>query len=135
MPLISDGPAIAERLGVEVDAPVVHLKRLRRADGVPVSILENFLPEDFITISEEQLATHGLYQLLRMRGVTMRIARQRIGARQATPAESRLLDMARGGPLLTMDRMAYDSSGRCAEFGHHCYRPDLYSFEVTLVDH
>jgi DNA-binding GntR family transcriptional regulator len=35
--------------------------------------------------------------------------------------------------VLTMERVAYDNSGRAIEFGHHCYRPDLYSFETTLV--
>jgi DNA-binding GntR family transcriptional regulator len=64
----------------------------------------------------------------------MRVARQRIGARRATPSEAKLLDVDRNGPLLTMDRTAYDASGRAAEFGQHAYRPDLYSFEITLVD-
>jgi len=101
---------------------------------VPVSILESYLPRAFLDLTEEDLTSHGLYHLLRMRGVTMRVARQRIGARKATPAESKLLGIVRNSPLLTMDRTAYDASGRAAEFGHHCYRPDLYSFEITLVD-
>jgi DNA-binding GntR family transcriptional regulator len=125
---------IAEMLGVEAGSDVLHLRRLRSADGVPVAILENFLPGEFAEIGEDRLAQHGLYQLLRMRGVTMRVARQRIGARRATAAESKLLEIERNGPLLTMDRTAYDASGRAAEFGSHCYRPDLYSFEITLVD-
>jgi DNA-binding GntR family transcriptional regulator len=33
-----------------------------------------------------------------------------------------------------MSRTAFDSSGRAVEHGQHCYRPDLYSFEITLVD-
>jgi DNA-binding GntR family transcriptional regulator len=33
-----------------------------------------------------------------------------------------------------MSRTAYDASGRAVEYGVHCYRPDRYSFEVTLVD-
>lgn len=126
---------IAESLGIEIGTEVLHLRRLRGADGVPVSILENFLPSEFTNITEEQLVEHGLYQLLRIRGVTMRVARQRIGARRAVASESTLLEIGRDSPLLTMDRTAYDASGKAAEFGHHCYRPDLYSFEITLVDH
>jgi DNA-binding GntR family transcriptional regulator len=64
----------------------------------------------------------------------MRVAKQRIGARKATTDEARLLEIDRSSALLTMDRTAYGNSGRAVEFGHHCYRPDLYSFEVTLVD-
>jgi len=125
---------MAERLTVAEGSPVLHLRRLRGADGAPLAVLENYLPGDFVDLSEEDLARYGLYQVLRSRGVTMRVARQRIGARRATSEESRLLDIDRGGPVLTMDRTAFDNSGRPVEFGHHCYRPDLYSFEVTLVD-
>lgn len=125
---------MAERLTLAERSAVLHLRRLRGADGAPLAVLENYLPTDFIDLGEEELARYGLYQLLRSRGVTMRVARQRIGARRATNEESTLLDIDRGGPVLTMERTAFDNSGRPVEFGHHCYRPDLYSFEVTLVD-
>ncbi|MEO6825905.1 MAG: GntR family transcriptional regulator [Microbacteriaceae bacterium] len=125
---------IAEVLSVPPAEKILHLRRVRSADDVPVAVLENYLPGDFTDILEEDLARYGLYQVLRARGTTMRVARQRIGARRATGEESDLLEIDKGGPVLTMDRTAYDNSGRAVEFGHHCYRPDLYSFEITLVD-
>ncbi|WP_316292439.1 GntR family transcriptional regulator [Clavibacter michiganensis] len=125
---------VAEALGVEVGSPVLHLTRLRTADGMPLAVLDNVLPEPFVDLDPDDLATHGLYQLLRGRGVIMRVAKQRIGARAATASEARLLDLPRGGAVLTMSRTAFDSSGRAVEYGQHCYRPDLYSFEITLVD-
>lgn len=126
--------AVADHLGVAAGSPVLHIKRLRSADGVPISILENYLPEEFTDLDLGQLSRHGLYQMLRARGVTIRVAKQRIGARAANATESELLDVSRGGPLLSMERTAFDQSGRAIEWGTHCYRPDLYSFEVTLVD-
>lgn len=126
--------AVADHLGVATGSPVLHIKRLRSADGVPISILENYLPEEFTDLDLGQLSRHGLYQMLRARGVTIRVAKQRIGARAANATESELLDVSRGGPLLSMERTAFDQSGRAIEWGTHCYRPDLYSFEVTLVD-
>jgi DNA-binding GntR family transcriptional regulator len=125
---------IAEHLNVGAGEPVLHLRRLRNADGVPVSILENFLPEPFVDISSDDLEDRGLYQILRNRGVAMRIAQQNIGARNANAEEGKLLDIPRNSALLTMERTVYDNAGRAIEFGHHSYRPDLYSFEVTLVD-
>lgn len=125
---------IAEKLAVEQDSPALHMRRVRLADGVPVAVMENWLPADFLDIKPDDLVEHGLYQVLRSRGVTMRVAKQRIGARKATNDEAELLEVDKNSALLTMDRTAYDSSGRAVEFGHHCYRPDLYSFEVTLVD-
>src|ERR1700712_53070 len=104
------------------------------AFDLPTTCRWHSLRTTFTDLSADDLAERGLYQMLRVRGVTMRVARQKIGARRATGAESRLLEVDRNGPLLTMDRTAYDAAGRAAEFGHHCYRPDLYSFEITLVD-
>jgi DNA-binding GntR family transcriptional regulator len=124
----------AEQLGIRVGDPVLWLRRVRMADGVAVSVMENWLPNEFSDISNEDLSTHGLYQLLRSRGVNLRVAKQRIGARKANADEAKLLDIDKGAALLTMDRTAYDNSGRAIEYGHHCYRPDLYSFEVTLVE-
>lgn len=125
---------MAEKLGVEIGSDVLYMRRLRAADNVPVSIMENWLPAEFTDISEAELNEHGLYQILRSRGITIRVAKQRIGARKATPQESNDLVIEKQASLLTMDRTAYDNSGRAIEFGHHCYRPDLYSFEVTLVE-
>lgn len=124
---------IAEKLSVRVGSDVLHLRRLRGTDGSPVAILENYLPKEFTDISAEELSSRGLYQLLRARGVTIRIANQSISARRAHTDEADLLQISRGGPLLTMERIAFDDSGAAIEFGHHCYRPDLYSFETTLV--
>ena len=125
---------LAERLGVELGSKVLHLKRLRSSDGVPMSILENYLPADLADIAETDLAEHGLYQLLRGRGVNIRVAKQRIGARKASREESELLSIDKASALLAMDRTAYDNSGRAVEYGHHCYRPDLYSFDFTMVE-
>ena len=125
---------ISEQLGVAFGSPVLYLQRVRFADKVAVSIMENWLPEDFTDITQEELNEHGLYQIMRGRGVTIRVAKQKIGARKSSSFESTVLEIDKNSALLTMDRTAYDNSGRAVEFGHHCYRPDLYSFEATLVE-
>ncbi|QEW02254.1 GntR family transcriptional regulator [Microbacterium lushaniae] len=125
--------ATAAALSVPAGSDVVYLRRQRSTDGVPVAVLVNYLPPDFADITTDQLEAKGLYQILRARGVTIRVANQRIGARRAHGDEGELLDIDKGGPVLTMERVAYDASGRAVEFGHHCYRPDMYSFETTLV--
>ena len=127
-------PLVATQLGVAPDSDVLRIRRLRLADEVPLAILENYLPAAFADLGEEELGGAGLYHELRARGVVLRVARQRIGARKASNEEARLLDLGRNAPVLTMDRTAYDADGAAVEYGHHCYRPDLYSFEMTLVD-
>lgn len=125
---------MASTLAAGIESPILHIRRLHLTNGVPVAVLENFLPEAYTDLDAGELIEHGLYQWVRSRGVTIRVANQKIGARRATTDESELLDIEKHGPVLTMDRTAYDNGGMAVEFGHHFYRPDLYSFEMTLVD-
>jgi len=126
---------VGARLSIAQGSPVLHLRRLRFAHGEALAIMENYLPEDLIPLGEADLNTRGLYQLMRSRGVNIRVAKQRIGARTGTPEECTLLGERKGSPVLTMERAAHDDSGRPVEWGRHAYRASQYSFEVTLVDH
>ncbi len=133
--IIAASDTVAHFLDVPVGAKVLRLRRLRFANGEPLAILENYLPEDLAEIGRSDLEARGLYQLMRAKGVHIRVAKQRIGARAGTAEECQLLDERKGSPLLTMDRATHDDSGRPVEWGHHVYRASQYSFEVTLVDH
>jgi DNA-binding GntR family transcriptional regulator len=123
----------AAQLNLAVGTEITRVRRVRSADGTPMAILLNLLPPEFADITVADLEQRGLYEILRARGVTIKIANQRIGARRTHEDEHELLDIAKGSPLLTMDRVAFDHGGKVVEAGHHCYRPDLYSFETTLV--
>jgi GntR family transcriptional regulator len=125
---------VAEELGMDAGSSVRHLERLRLAGGEPLAILRNWLPEHLLSPTDGELEQHGFYELIRSRGIYLRVARQRIGARGATADEAALLGQEEGSPLLTMERTAYDDQGRVVEFGSHVYRAETYSFEVTLVE-
>jgi len=134
---VDTGPAedeVATALGIDPGSPVVHLQRLRLADDEPIALMANYLPADLLDLTTADLETRGLYELLRMAGVHIRIANQSIGARNATTAEARLLGETRGAALLTMTRTAYDDVGRAAEYGTHVYRGSRYAFSLTLVE-
>jgi DNA-binding GntR family transcriptional regulator len=124
---------IATELNLSGDHQIVTLARLRCANGEPLAVMTNYLPVE-LAPQPEELEGNGLYQSLRARGVHIRLARQRIGARPATRNEARLLGEKAGAPLLTMSRTAFDDSGRAVEYGNHCYRAARYYFETTLVD-
>jgi DNA-binding GntR family transcriptional regulator len=124
---------VATELNLPADAEVVMIQRLRCANGEPLAVMTNYLPADLAPDAEE-LEASGLYQALRTRGVHIRLARQRIGARPASRSEARLLNEKAGAPLLTMSRTAFDDSGKAVEYGSHCYRASRYYFETTLVD-
>jgi DNA-binding GntR family transcriptional regulator len=125
--------ALAAALGVEEGESLVHLRRLRRAGGKPLSVMENWLPEAHCRFKRADLERSGLYSLLRTQGLVPHIAEQTIGARLATAGERRLLDSGERLVVLTMTRTAYSSTGVAIEYGQHCYRADRYSMAMTLM--
>ncbi len=124
----------ARALGEPADQPLVYCERLRLADGRPLALMRNWLPPRFADISADDLAEHGLYRLLGERNARPAVARQRITASAAPAAEARLLETRRNAPLISMQRTAFDSSGRPVEYGDHLYRADLYAIEVTVFN-
>jgi DNA-binding GntR family transcriptional regulator len=95
--------------------------------------MRNWLPLGVVELDAERLERSGLYQLMRAAGVTLHLASQTIGARGATAPEAKLLNAAKGEPLLTMERTTYNENGQPVELGDHLYRASLYSFEIVLV--
>ncbi|WBQ03857.1 GntR family transcriptional regulator [Kribbella sp. CA-293567] len=124
----------AEALGLPAGTPLVSIVRLRYAGEQPLAILRNWLPPAMNDLTAEQLETDGLYAVLRARGIRPTVARQRIGARNATAEERRTLHMSKAEPLVTMTRSAYDADGSPVEFGDHCYRADQYSVDVIVSE-
>ncbi|MFJ3901739.1 GntR family transcriptional regulator [Streptomyces sp. NPDC090025] len=148
-------PAVAAALGLPEGTLVRRLERLRSAHGEPLAYLRNHLPLGLLTPDPEtdpetgpetgsgraagddgadhRLAATGLYRLLRAAGTVLHSARQTVGARAAEPAEAALLDEPDGAPLLTMERVTFDATGRPVEYGAHLYRASRYSFEFQLL--
>ncbi len=132
--LVPASPAVAADLGIQPGIDVLHIRRLRYSDGTPLAVLDNYLPPGLSDITPTQLENGGLYAILRNRGVSMRVARQTIGARGADRREAELLGLAPRDPVLTMARVVFDDSGATVEIGAHSYVSDTYTFEVTLVE-
>ncbi|MGW0122019.1 GntR family transcriptional regulator [Streptomyces sp. NPDC003327] len=124
---------VAAALRVPEGTEVHYLERLRTAHGEPMAYLRNHLPAGLLAADSEELATTGLYRLLRSAARTLHSARQTVGARAATAEEAALLDEREGAPLLTMGRTTFDDTGRAVEYGAHLYRAGRYSFEFQLM--
>ncbi|MGH3089635.1 MAG: GntR family transcriptional regulator, partial [Rubrobacteraceae bacterium] len=127
-------PDIAEQLGIPAATHVLHFERLRVAGRDPIALMQNFIPADLLDIDRESLEQVGLYELMRKSGITPHVATQTIGARKAGAEESELLEIEPGDPVLTMNRVAYDPSGRPIEYGWHRYPAESYTFEMMLVE-
>ncbi|GAB2653976.1 GntR family transcriptional regulator [Kribbella swartbergensis] len=121
-------------LELPAGTPLVAIVRLRYADGMPLAIMRNWLPPALDDLTLDELTSTGLYAVLRARGIRPTVARQRIGARNASAEERRTLHMTKAEPLVTMTRSAYAADGSPVEFGDHCYRADQYSVEVVVSE-
>ncbi|GAB3619744.1 GntR family transcriptional regulator [Glutamicibacter endophyticus] len=124
---------VKEQLQLPAGVKVYHFTRLRSAGGKPLALMENWVRDDAVELSEASLSTHGLYDLLRGAGINFRLAQQRIGAANASTEQAKALGMEPHAALVTMQRTAVDDTGRNVETGSHVYRADSYSFEMTLV--
>jgi GntR family transcriptional regulator len=124
---------VAAALGVPEGGEVTVLDRLRRTHGRPVALLRNHLPVSLLDLDGTRLESTGLYRMMRSAGITLHSARQTIGARAATAEEASRLDEREGAALLTMQRTAYDDTGRPVEYGTHIYRASLYTFDFQLL--
>ena len=124
--------AVAQALALPQRALIIWLERVRFADGEPIALMRNFLPAGLVHLSTDMLAEHGLYELLRASGIRLGSATQRMSAKNASPTEARALKETRGAALLTMERIAYDESGRPVEFGQHVYRASRYAYTLSM---
>lgn len=126
---------VAAALDLPPDAELVHLRRLRLTGEQPFALMSNWLPAATMRdVDESRLAEHGLYEVLRERGVVPVVAHQTIGARRPSAAERRLLGLGPADPVLTMRRAAFDARGLPVELGDHIYRADSYTIDVTIDD-
>ncbi|BBG02655.1 MULTISPECIES: GntR family transcriptional regulator [Pseudonocardia] len=123
-------PALSELL--PADEPLQMLRRVRLADGEPLSIMTNYLPARF-ELDDAVLGQRGLYALLREQGAQVTLAYQTIGARLELDDEAALL----GGPNLlacvTAELTVYDDAGALVELGRHVYRADRYTVQTSLI--
>jgi DNA-binding GntR family transcriptional regulator len=61
-------------------------------------------------------------------------ARQRVGAKAATAEEAEFLGLDEGAPLVTMQRVMQDDTGRRIEVADVVYDATNYAVEMTVVE-
>ena len=118
-------------LGLTSGARVARVKRLRRADDVPMAIEYCRVPEPLLPNPE--LIQDSLYALLDATGVPVVRALQTISAVKATPEQARLLDMTAGDAVIFVTRLGFGRDGRAMELTESFCRPDVYEFVAELT--
>ncbi len=131
---VAAAPEVAERLGIAVGAPVLHLERQRFANAEPVLLEEVWISmEQFPGIEDYDYSKHSLYEILRERfGIRAGSADEVLEARPATRREADLLQVAPRASLLVISRTLHNMEGRPVETGISAYRGDRYRAMVRI---
>lgn len=123
----------AKELGIEPGELLIMLERLRLADGEPMAYERCHLPLlRFPELSQDDLMGSLYEHLGNKYGVKPADARQSLEATIATRREAELLHVAKGAPILLLERSTMDETGQVFEYVKSLYRADRYKFYVQL---
>jgi GntR family transcriptional regulator len=100
------GPGVARALNLTNGDPVLHWKRLRRADGIVMCIEDAYLTEVLLPGFLQSGMPASLYAALERRGLRPTWAEDSVSADLATEDEAELLEIAPGDAVLRVARRA-----------------------------
>lgn len=125
--------ANARDLFVEPGAPLVHLERLRTADGEPMCLENVWLPESLVPGLLERGEPDSLYGWLEAAGTVPESADQTVRATVVDARQAELLHVPPHFPALHVERVTRDARGTAIERAVSLYRADRYDFHFTIT--
>lgn len=121
----------ATALGCRTGEPVLHIRRLRTADGTPIVLVDHFLTPG-LRLDRDALQ-QSLYATLEgVLGVRLEEALHTVSAGLADREEAAMLRIAPGDPVLRFRRTTLGTGGRPLLFEEGTGRGDLYDYSVHL---
>ena len=130
---ISIDEDIASILGIKANEKVYVLKRLRLANGVPVGIEEDFIPEKYCSSLEKFDLTLSLYKLIKDEySYTISYIDNVIEASKPTKEEREQLDISNNVPVLRITGVNYTETDIKLFYERSVYRSDEYKYNVRV---
>ncbi|HEY9357243.1 MAG TPA: UTRA domain-containing protein, partial [Arthrobacter sp.] len=112
------------------------VRRLRLANGAPVSVDESWLPPRLLPDLLSSDLTGSLYRALGSAGYPVQQAEQTVEAAAATEDTAALLDIEAGAPVLLFKRRSFtgtEEPGTPIEYAVSTYRSDRYQVSMRLA--
>jgi GntR family transcriptional regulator len=130
--IVGASTVLASALGVEVGTALVHLRRLRLADGEPMAVQSSYLPYALCPgLLKHDLERGSLFGLLRdtyhLRLVDGTMV---VEAALADVEQARLLGLRPLAPVLIIEQLTYLDSSQPIEFVRSAYRADRYRLRL-----
>ncbi len=125
------GPGVARALNLTEGDAVIHWRRLRRGDGVPVCIEDAYLNEVLLPGFLQSGMPTSLYEALSARGLRPTWVEDSISADTPSSEEAQLLEQQPGSAVLRHSRRAL-SDDKIVEVSRSVYRADRFTMWVQL---
>ena len=125
------GPGVARALGVTPGDAVIHWKRLRRADAMPMCIEDAYLNEVLLPGFLQTGMPVSLYDELGDRGMRPTWAEDSINADLASEDEATHLEIDAGTPVLRQQRRAF-AEEKVVEVSRSTFRADRFTLRLQL---
>jgi GntR family transcriptional regulator len=125
---------VAARLGLAPGTTVTHIRRLRLLNGQPISVDLTWLPLDLgDRIAGADLEHRDIFVMLERDFATpLGHADLALDAVLATPAIAQELGVPVGSPLLHVERLTHDRSGRPIDYEQLCCRSDNFQLRLRI---
>lgn len=124
---------VAARLQLEPDTPVIRMRRLRLADGIPTAIELVILPATrFAWLLDVDMEHGSLHAALESRGVTPYAGQGSLTAELASPDDAHWLGLPGGSPLLVERLVLHDQEDRPIQVGETRYAGQRYALDFHL---
>jgi GntR family transcriptional regulator len=125
------GPGVARALGLTEGDAVIHWRRLRRGDGVPVCIEDAYLNEVLLPGFLQTGMPTSLYEALGARALRPTWVEDSISADTPSAEEADLLELDQGAAVLRHSRRAL-ADDKIVEVSRSVYRADRFTMWVQL---
>lgn len=142
---VETGPVmVTDELRTPPDAPVVHLTRVRLADGRPVILCDDFFVEELLhphsltpqQAADEIVAQGSLYRWFEERlGLPIDTALTHIEPRAANARTAKALGLPAGGALLVLRQTHYTAEGTPVLYSENVHNSDVIHFHVQRRRH
>src|SRR5712672_3219010 len=133
--IVTADAAVASQLALTRGERVVRIRRVRLADGIPLSFDEIYLPLEIGNkIITNNLKAEPIFSLLeRKYDVPLIEAEYKLDAVEAEPEVAAALKVKRRSPIFRIERTSYSTGGRPVDYERLHYRGDLVRFATRLV--
>jgi GntR family transcriptional regulator len=133
--VVAAGATVAKQLALTRGERVMRIRRVRLADGVPLSFDETYLPLEIgKKIITNNLSLEPIFSLLeRKYDVPLIEAEYKLDAVAAESEVAAALRVKQGSPIFRIERTSYSTGGRPVDYERLHYRGDIVRFVTRLV--